>query len=209
MFMKKTMLVLGLLAALGSAAAPAAEHTGWVYDGLIGSGSTSENNVAGSGFRFSDNAFSSNANIGYRWGWFGVEAGYSYFDKFKDSFTVPNGFGGSTTFGVDTKVRGWNAGVNLNHNFTENWSVQGRGGVFGWDTKSSVSDGFTQLRQTDNGTDWYAGASLDYSFDADSGWLSHSSLGLGYTYYKISGNTFSAALSPHINMWGLHSEFRF
>jgi len=181
--MDRKYFVPAVLVALLSGPAFAAEHKGWVYDGLTGWSSVNDSGL-------SDNAFASNSNIGYRWGEFGIEVGHSFFGKFKDSSVV-----GGTTVDVDTKVDGWNAGINVNHDINEKWSVQGRIGVFDWNADGHAASGASSARFSDSGNDWYGGVSLDHK------WRDSSSLGFGYTYFKANG--------ANIHLWGLHTEHRF
>jgi hypothetical protein len=181
--MKRHYLTLVSAAALFASPAFADEHKGWVYNGLTGVGSVSESGL-------SDNALASNSSIGYRWGSVGFEIGHIFFAKFKDSVDV----GGSPVV-VDTKVDGWNTGVNFNHDFDEKWSMQGRVGLFAWHNDGHVVAGGSRVSFSDKGKDWFAGASIDYK------WRKHSSVGLGYTAFKTSDAT--------IGMWGLHTEYRF
>ncbi len=181
--MKSKLMVGAMLAALCCGPVLAREKTGWVYNGLTGVGSISQGDLG-------DSSLSSNSNFGYRWGQFGVEVGHTYFSKFKDQASV-----GGTTFDVDSKVGGWNAGVDFNKDLSPRWSLQGRAGVFAWNSDSRISDGLQQVSGSDSGRDWYAGGSIDYS------WRKRSSVGFGYTRFKAG--------DADLSLWGLHSEFRF
>lgn len=186
--MKSNFLALAVLAAAFSAPAFATEHEGWVYNGLTGMGSASAD--LGSGRELSDDTFSSNPNIGYRWGTFGLEAGFALFGKYERNFS---GVGDSKL-----KVNGWNVGANVNSDISDKWSVQGRVGVFGWNADLDfdfVNPAIADLSASDSGNDYYAGASIDYK------WSKRSSFGLGYTYFKAG--------DADVSLWGLHSEFRF
>ena len=176
-------LALAVLGTLSSAPVLAGEYTGWVYNGFTGLGSISQGDL-------SDDSLGSAPNIGYRWGWLGVELGYNYFGKFTDEAMV-----GSVPVDIDANVDGWNAGINLNHDLSERWSLQGRVGLFDWKTDGHVDDGVNRLAYSDSGNDWYAGASIDYRLSK------RTSLGLGYVRYSLN--------DADINLWGMHSEFRF
>ena len=185
--MTRTNLTLAAAVALGllsAMPAHATEHTGWIYNGLTGIGSVSEDGLKDSGL-------SSNSNIGYRWGPIGVELGHTFFSTFKDE-TV----NGTLTTDTRARFKGWNAGVNLNHDLSDKWSVQARAGAFAWHVEGSVDDNvLTAVKFDDKGSNWYAGAAIDYT------WRKRSSIGLGYTHYKAG--------STDLDLWGLHSEFRF
>jgi len=178
------LTALALCAALCSTPVLASEHTGWVYNGLLGQATLHADPL-------SDTRFASNSNIGYRWGAFGLEVGHTMsFGRFKDSFGS-----GTSAFDVDSKLSGWNGGVNFNHDFAPEWSMQARAGVFAWDAKARITDSLgARTEASDSGRDWYAGASVDYTHE-------RKSYGLGYTRYKAG--------DAHMDLIGLHTEFRF
>jgi hypothetical protein len=173
------------VAVLFSGQAFADEYKGWVYNGLTGVGSVSQDDL-------SDNTLASNSSIGYRWGKLGIEVGHAYFGKFEDSTEVSG-----SSLDVDTSVAGWNLGLTFNHNLDKSskWSLQGRVGVFDWSADGHVASGPTRIAFDDSGNDWYAGASIDYR------WRKRSSVGLGYTWFKAD--------QADLSVWGLHTEFRF
>lgn len=182
----KKFLALALLTTAFSAPSFAAEHEGWVYNGLTGMGYGS---VDVGSVSFSDNAFTSNSNIGYRWGVVGVELGYTTVGNFK-----------SDSGEIHADSGGWNLGVNVNNDISDKWSMQGRAGVFGWDVElknqGAALPGFpADAKFSNSGTDFYAGVSIDYT------WKQKASVGLGYTYYRAGDVDFS--------LWGMHSEYRF
>jgi hypothetical protein len=173
---------LALCAALCSTSALASEHTGWVYNGLLGQASLHADGL-------DDSRFASNSSIGYRWGAIGVELGHTMaFGRFRDSL-------GAGAYDVDARLGGWNGGVNFNHDFTPAWGMQAHAGAFAWDARTRVTDSLgARTSVSDSGNDWYAGASLDYSHE-------RKSYGVGYTRYKAG--------EAHMDLWGFHSEFRF
>jgi hypothetical protein len=179
------LTTLALALGLGSMQAAANEHAGWVYNGLLGQASLHADAL-------DDSRFASSSSIGYRWGVVGVEAGHTMsFGRFSDSFGS-----GTSAFDVDAKVSGWNLGLNANHDLSERWSLQARAGVFAWDAKLRLTDATgARLEESDSGNDWYAGASVDYA------WKARSSIGLGYMRFKAG--------DAHVDLWGLHSEYRF
>jgi hypothetical protein len=180
----RTFLALALAASCATPAL-AGEHAGWVYNGMTGSATLQADHL--------DNGrFASNPNLGYRWGMFGVEAGYtSTFGRFQDAFVL-----GGARYATDAKVSGWNLGVNANHDFGKRWSVQGRAGLFAWDAETRITaPSGVRVSAEDSGHDWYAGASLDYA------WSKKSSVGLGYARYAVG--------DADMDLWGMHSEYRF
>lgn len=185
--MTPRLFPIALLAAAACLSTPAManEATGWVYNGLTGVARLKADDL-------SDQRFASNSNIGYRWGAFGVEAGYvNAFGRFHDSFSS-----GSSSFDVDAKIKGFTAGINVNHDIDTRWSLQGRAGAFRWDADSGIEDGLgNRIEGSDSGTDWYVGASVDYS------WRKRSSIGFGYTHFRAN--------DADMDLFGVHSEFRF
>ena len=171
------LLLLGL-----AAQAQAKEYKGVVYNGQTGFAWVSDGDLE-------DNAFASNSNIGYRWGFVGVEVGHAWFGKFEDSH-------GSSLGDVDVEARfkGWTAGLNFNTDFNDRWAGQLRAGMFAWNVDGAVTGAVTQDFD-DDGNDWYVGASATWQ------WKARSSLGIGYTRDK-AGDT-------HIDVVGLASEYRF
>ena len=180
--MNRKLLALPLLA-LVSGQVCANEHQGWVYNGLTGWSSANDSGL-------SDTAFGSNSNIGYRWGTVGIEVGHTFFGTFKDSQVVSG-----VNVDVDSKVDGWNAGLNFNHDFDDKWSLQGRLGVFDWHDHGHVEVAGSRVHFSDSGNDWYAGLSIDRQ------WRKRSAIGFGYTWYKAN--------NARIQLWGLHTEYRF
>jgi hypothetical protein len=184
MSLLRTALALAL-AAGGATSALANESHGWVYNGMTGPASLRAGGFEGS-------RFASNPNIGYRWGLIGVEAGYtSALGRFHES--VGNrGANGE----LDLKFSGWNLGLNVNHDFSEKWSVQGRAGLFAWDAETRLTNpAGVRVSTEDSGNDWYAGASIDYA------WTKRTSIGLGYARFDAG--------DAHLDLWGMHSEYRF
>ena len=180
-----TRSIAALLLLGAATCAQAKEHEGWVYNGLSGWGSASLDELDA-------DSFSSNPTFGYRWGDIGVEVGYGWFGDFDDEYDI-----GTHHIDAEASLSGWNFGVNFNHDMSERWSVQGRGGVFTWDVDGSLHDSVlaSVVDFDDDGTDWYAGGSITYRT------TKRSSLGLGYTHF--------AAGDADVDLWGLSTEFRF
>jgi hypothetical protein len=190
--MKRNLIALTALAAIISAPVFAAEHEGWVYNGNTGVGMIDGDQVK-------DDSFSSNASIGYRWGVVGVEGGYAWFGSFTDKATTPVG-----KFNTEVDPSGWTAGINLNGDLSDKWSVQGRVGAFFWNADSHLDVANTRVKFSESGTDWYAGLSIDYRWSPFSQWAQQSGIGLGYTYFKMNDRNNST-----LGLIGLHTEFRF
>ena len=185
--MKRNLIAVAVVAALFSAPVFATEHTGWVYNGNTGWGHVDED-------QFNDTSFSSSTNIGYRWGIVGVEVGYAWIGDFQDDVTVAN-----TKIKTELEVSGWTAGINLNGDISDKWSMQGRIGAFAWDADAKLAVGNTQVKFSDDQTDWYAGVTVTYT------WSKRYSIGLGYTYLDVGGD----AIDAGIHLVGVASEYRF
>jgi hypothetical protein len=174
-----------LLLIAAASGAQAKEHEGWVYNGYTGWGSASLDGL-------DDSSFSSNPTIGYRWGAFGVEVGYGWFGDFEEDFV-----NGAHEIKTEASLDGWNVGANFNHDVSEKWSIQARAGMFTWNVDGSVDDNLlpAAIDFEDDGTDWYAGASMTWQA------TKRSSVGLGYTHF--------AAGDADLDLWSLATEFRF
>jgi hypothetical protein len=174
-----------LLVLLGTASqANAEKFHGWVYNGITGWGSASS-----SGFK--DSALASNPGFSYRWGSVGVEVGHAWFATLEDSQGT-----GPGELDARLRLKGWTAGLDFNHDLSERWALQGRAGLFHWDSDGSFDDHVAPVLDIkQSGDDWYAGASLEWR------WHKHTSFGLGYTHFR-AGDT-------DVNVWGLASEHRF
>ena len=190
--MKRSPLALLALAVALSPAAFAAEHDGWVYNGLTGAASFEEGGV-------DDTAFGSSSAFGYRWGEFGVDVGYTGFGTFEDKLSSATG-----SVKLEADVGGWTAGITANANLNDSWSIQGRLGAYGWNADGEVKSGTTRVAFDDDGVDWYAGVSLDYNWSWNQKWAKRASIGLGVTNYRLGGD-----VGTNIMLVGLHSEFRF
>ena len=186
--MKRNVLAIAILAATCSAPAMAREFNGWAYNGSTGWAFVDEPGL-------SDTQIASSTNLGYRWGTFGIEGGYTFFNDFEDKVDV-----GSTRIKTDLDVNGWTLGVNAHADLSDRWSVQARGGAFFWDGDAHIDVGSTRVAVADDGTDWYAGVSLDYDFSR------RASMGIAYTYYSLGGGP---GFDGDLHLVGFHSEFRF
>jgi opacity protein-like surface antigen len=186
--MIKRHLTAAICTALFAVATPAlaAEHEGFVVDSMLGYGHVDGNGIA-------DSDYAWDVNLGYRWGMFGVEGGYVNFGSFNDRISDPGG-----EIRTDLDLDGWKLGLNVNANLSDQWSVMAHGGAFFWSADAHLDQAGHRVGYSDDKTDWYLGAGIDYNFNPAF------SLGLGYDYYKLSG-----VLDTHVNVVGLRGEFRF
>jgi len=163
---KTYLQILGLAAALSSNLALAGN---WGTSGYTGLGYIDEN-------QFDDDAFSSSFNLVYRFtDTLGVEAGYTSFGDFENSYRV-----GNASAKAQAGIDGFSLGLNLLTDIGDSWYFTGHAGLWSWnvDAKLSVT-GSPAIRADDDGTDFFAGGAFGYKFTERWG------AGLGVTYYGV------------------------
>ena len=181
-------LALGAGALLAVPAAFAADGTGFFVDGRIGSASVDEDD-------FDDDSSAFQINGGYRWGGWGVEAGYVSFSEFE---------GEDGDFELEADIDGFTLGVNGRSNFASNWYLSGRLGAFFWEADADAvvpgpNNTLIQVSADEDGTDLYAGVGVGYDFSDQ--W----SVGLAYDYFGPERNDVSLST----NVLSLTTELRF
>jgi opacity protein-like surface antigen len=193
--MKSTLLAIALATA-GLAVAPVLSHAadngagGFFINGNIG-----ESSLDHQGYNDNDTGYM--GNIGYRWAFspsvaLGVEGGYSDLGKFSPN-NPSDGLG-------QASVKGWTLGVNGHFNFTPEWYVSGRTGIFHSDLKGQYFDATdTIVNVDDTANKFYVGAGVGYDFS------NNFSVGLNYDYYKANKNGLN--LDP--SLVSVSAEFRF
>jgi len=194
--MKSTLLAIAL-ATTGLAVAPtlshAADHNG--AGGFFINGNIGESSLDHQGYNDNDTGYL--GNIGYRWALnpnvaLGVEGGYTDLGKFSPN-SPSDGLG-------QASVKGWTLGVNGHFNFTPEWYVSGRTGIFHSDLKGQYFDASDAIVTVDDTANkFYAGAGIGYDFS------NNFSLGVNYDYYKANKNGLN--LDP--SLWSISGEFRF
>jgi OOP family OmpA-OmpF porin/outer membrane immunogenic protein len=196
--MKNTLLALALASA-GAIAAPAISHAADATNGgFFVNGNVGQTSVDKGVYNDNDTGYA--GNIGYRWAFspavaLGVEGGYTKLGEFdpKASFTIP---------GLRrAEVEGWTAGVNGHFNFSPNWYVSGRAGLFRGDIKGSVVSDTpgTALYVDETSNKYYAGAGFGYDFS------NNLSVGLNYDYYKVNKD----GLDFNPDLVSVSAEYRF
>ena len=169
-------LFLGLICCLATATAVHAQgHDGFYADGSYGSASMPAGSAGSSPTTAVD--------VGYRWSWFGVEAGYADLGGNPYDY-AEHGSADAFTFGVSGH---WN--------LTPNWYLTSRVGALFWNSRYSFSDVHGTDHYHENGTSWRAGLGAGYDFN------DHFGLGLNYDWYNIDHAT--------INGPSLKAEYRF
>lgn len=156
--LRKTTIAL-LLSGLFAAPVAMAQDSGFFLQARGGNASVGED-------LYDDTTTAFEIGGGYRWGAFGVEAGYVTFNEFEETFDLLN---------LSAELDGWTIGGNLKFPFADQWYFSGRGGLFWWsadaDTVLCVNPGNTCSRVgvSDDDMDFYAGVGLGYDFSPQFG----------------------------------------
>jgi OmpA-OmpF porin, OOP family len=159
----KVWKVLPVLVTLLPLFGHAASDTGFSVDGSFGRG----------GRDFGPTTNVVDLNVGYRWSWFGVEAGYVDFKRtnteaFLDAMPLSYGF----------KEKGFTTGVSGHWDIISNWYLSARTGAFFWREAFYTSPiGKKSSAARGDGTSWYAGVGAGYDF------TKNFSLGMSYDWY--------------------------
>jgi len=209
--MRKTLLALSTLALGMTSMAALADEGSFFVNGNVGQ---SHYPTAGSrytsdfGIKEDRNDWAGALRVGYRWHSvvdYGVEAGYVDLGKrgsvLTDSTNMVN-------YKIDTKVRGWLLGGNLNYNITPQWFVSARAGWFR--ARTSVESNSTWLS---NNYRWssafthtgeYFGVGGGYNINRSF------SVGLNYDHYRApTGSPNPDIRSTKVHMYSLFGEYRF
>ncbi len=188
--MKHTALFLALAAgALFPAAQLAAQDaSGFFIEGRVGSASVDED-------QFDDDTTTLQLNGGYRWGNWGIEAGYVNFDDFDDEIG---------DIEIQAGIDGFTIGLNGRTNLGDGpWYLSGRLGAFLWDAEAdavvSINNRPTRVSADTDGTDVYAGVGFGYDFNEQF------SVGLAYDYFGAE----SDRQSLDTNVLSVTAEVRF
>jgi hypothetical protein len=185
--MKKNIVLALALGLAGMSVLPSAMADGLFINGNVGRSELKRGDYD------KDTAFAING--GYRWGAFGLEAGYNDFGNFEDKYTVA---GQARLDKID--LSGWNVGVNGKVNFAENWYVSGRAGLFRWDADSQFGPVTgTRTKLSEKGTDWYAGVGVGYDVSQNFG------VGLAFDRFKADGKN----VEYTTNRTSVTAEYRF
>jgi len=188
--MKNTALSLALVASslVAASATRAQDATGFFLDGRVGSASIDED-------QFDDDTTALQFNAGYRWGGWGVEAGYVRFDDFD---------GELSDIEIQAGIDGFTIGLNGRTNLAEGpWYLSGRLGAFLWDAEAdtvvTVNNRPVRVNADTDGTDIYAGVGFGYDFNEQF------SLGLAYDFFGVEDDD----VTLHTNVLSLTGEIRF
>ncbi|MEO8671852.1 MAG: outer membrane beta-barrel protein [Tahibacter sp.] len=148
---------------------------------------------------FDDDSTQWSGRLGYRWGVFGVDAGYADLGGFNNRVVF-----GDTPVDMRLDLSGWTLGANLRLPLREGSNFTARSGVFGWKSSGSgVPAGeqgpvLTELPD-ESGTAWYAGIGFSFDFGANT------SVGVNLDRYMAK----SILSDFHINTYSVSLEQRF
>ncbi len=190
--MKLKLLALALVLGATTAAttASAQDVNGFFLQGSLGSASSTAND-------FDDEVTSFQFNGGYRWGVFGLEAGYVDFDGFE---------GENNNFDLEADISGFTLGGNVRTSFADGWYLGARAGAFFWEgdadtvvPSSTSPTSFLVVRQDVDNTDFYAGVSVGYDFNEQF------SVGVAYDYFGPEDDE----VSLEANVLSIVGELRF
>ena len=180
--MKKNIVLALALGLAGMSVLPSAMADGLFINGNLGRTELKQGNF--------DKDTGWGINGGYRWGAFGLEAGYNDFGSFERS--------GNTSNKID--LTGFTLGVNGKYNFADAWYVSGRAGLYRWDADLRTTPPIgSSYNSSEKGTDWYAGVGVGYDFSPNFG------IGLAFDRFKADGKVTEYTT----NRTSVTAEYRF
>jgi opacity protein-like surface antigen len=201
--MRNKLTALAVMA--GLAAIPVASHAAEGEDGFFVNGSIGRTELNKGAYDDNDTAYI--ANLGYRWALapnfaLGIEGGYTDLGKWSGDLAILTDPPEGSRF-IDSELKGWTLGANAHWNFTDNWYLSGRAGLFRANLKGDyltiVSGDVARLSVDDTSNKWYAGVGVGYDFTRNFG------VGISYDYYKADRN--GPVFDP--NLLSLSAEARF
>ncbi|UXI69491.1 porin family protein [Tahibacter amnicola] len=184
--MKKNIAISLMLALAAFSAIPATA----LADGLFVEGRVGRSDFDNYGLDDNDTAFAING--GYRWGAFGLEAGYVDLGEFDRNYI------GAGKHGVS--MDGWTLGANGHFNLNEHWYLSARAGLFHWNADiDTIPVNGPRMKGDTDSTDWYAGVGVGYDINANWG------VGINYDHYAAEKGVFDF----DVNKISLSTEYRF
>ncbi|MEO6967469.1 MAG: outer membrane beta-barrel protein [Rhodanobacteraceae bacterium] len=198
--MRNTLTALAVAAAFVAAApAFAQDNTGNTNNGgFFINGNAGHSDVISGPNSGSDTGYAIDG--GYRWALtpqfaLGAEVGYNDLGNVQ----VKNVFNNQPVVANNkASLHGATVGATAHYNFTPNWYVSGRTGLYAWKGKGISNDPFPiDEHRSDNG--YYAGAGAGYDFNRNFG------VGLAYDYYHAD----KSSLNLSTNLFSVNAEYRF
>lgn len=203
--MRNTAIVLAMAAAL--VAAPGFVQQAHAQDYTTNQGADSGffvNGTAGhSYFGHGQNSGSDTGyaiNGGYRWALtpnfaIGPEVGYNDLGNVK----LKNVFNSQPVVANNkASLHGWTVGANMHYNFTPNWYLSARTGLYAWKGQGLSNNIHPTNRHTD-ADGYYGGVGVGYDFNRQFG------VGLAYDYYHAEKDD----LNLSTGLLGVNAEVRF
>jgi len=197
--MRKTLTALSIAAAFAVSVPALAQNTGDTDNGgFFINGNAGHAQVISGPNSGSDTGYAIDG--GYRWSLtpnfsLGPEVGYNDLGNVQ----IKNVFNSQPVVANDkSSLHGWTAGASAHYNFTPNWYVSGRAGLYAWRGHGLNNDPFpVDEHRSDNG--YYGGAGVGYDFNRSFG------VGVAYDYYHAD----KSDLNLSTNLWSVNAEYRF
>lgn len=197
--MRNTAIALAVATALVAAPAFAQDTYGnTANNGFFVNGNVGASNIKHGINEGDDTGYAING--GYRWALapnfaIGPEIGYNDLGNIK----VKNVFNSNPVVAPGkASLHGWTFGANAHYNFTPNWYVSGRGGLYAW-SGEGMSNNINPVSTHDDGDGWFGGVGVGYDFTP------HFGVGLNYDYYHADKDN----LNLTTDMVSAQAEYRF
>jgi opacity protein-like surface antigen len=148
--------------------------------------------------------FGSRADIagffgGYRWGRYGIEAGFTDLGSMRRGLDVAIN-DAPAAGAVETEIEGYTLGANARFELSEHWSTTLRAGVVAWESDSATFiQGARVAAADESGSDWYAGLGLSYALS------SRVDIGLQYERLELDLGLFDSSA----DLVTIQAELRF
>ena len=197
--MRNTAIALAAIAVFAAApvfaqdANPPSTDSGFFINGNVG-----PSNLKHGINRGNDTGYA--VNGGYRWALspnfaIGPEVGYNDLGNVR----IKNVFNSNPVLAPGkASLHGWTVGANAHYDFTPNWYLSARGGLYAWNGHG-LSNDIDPVDTHRNSDGWYGGVGIGYDFSRNFG------IGVGYDYYHASkGN-----LNLTTDMVSAQAEYRF
>jgi len=177
--MRNTKIVLAIAAVFAAAPvfAQDAMNTTGADSGFFVNGNAGHSYFGSGQNKGSDTGYQIDG--GYRWALapgfaLGPEVGYNDLGNIR----AKNVFNSNPVVAPGkSSLHGWTVGANAKYNFTPNWYVSARTGLYAWDGHGMTRD-ITPISTGRSGDGYYGGLGVGYDFSRRFG------VGVGYDYYR-------------------------